>query len=113
MDRRERGRTGERAAERVLRRAGLVILARNWRGAGGEIDLAALEGDTLVFIEVKSRARGFEPGLPEVSRAQRRRTARAAHAFRSRYSVRELPFRFDLVTVSGGAIDWQKDYHGT
>jgi putative endonuclease len=113
MDRRERGRIGERAAEKLLRRAGMVILARNWRAAGGEIDLAALDGRTLVFVEVKSRSRGFVPGLPEVSRGQRRRTARAAQAFRTRYSVRELPFRFDLVTVSGDAIAWQKDYHGT
>ncbi|MHC4341380.1 MAG: YraN family protein, partial [Planctomycetota bacterium] len=49
MDRRERGKRGERAAERLLRKAGLVILARNWRAAGGELDLAALEGENLVF----------------------------------------------------------------
>lgn len=113
MDRRERGRTGERAAERMLRRAGMVILARNWRAAGGELDLAALDGDTIVFVEVKSRARGFEPGLPPVSAAQRRRTGRAARAFRARYAVQDRPFRFDLVTVSGSAIEWRKDYHGT
>ena len=55
MDQRETGRAGERIAERLLRRCGLIILARNWRAAGGELDLAALEGETLVFVEVKTR----------------------------------------------------------
>ncbi|MHC4959506.1 MAG: YraN family protein [Planctomycetota bacterium] len=115
MDRRERGRFGERAAERLLRRAGLTILARNWRGAGGELDLAALEDETFVFVEVKGRARGFDERSP-VNRSQRRRIGRAARAFRSRYGVRKRPFRLDLVTVSGNPADpaeltWVRNFH--
>mgnify|MGYP003701983737 CR=1 FL=1 len=99
MDRREFGRSGERAAERVLRRAGLIILARNWRASGGELDLAALEGETLVFVEVKSREGGFDAAHPPVSRHQR-----------------HLPFRFDLITVAGDprhprAITWNHRFH--
>jgi putative endonuclease len=102
----------------MLRRAGLVILARNWRAAGGEIDLAALEGETLVFVEVKSRARAFPDERPVVSAAQRRRTARATRAFRERFGVSHLPFRFDLVTVTGDparprTLDWEKSYLGS
>jgi putative endonuclease len=116
MDRREFGRRGERFAERVLRRAGLTILARNWRAAGGELDLAALEGETLVFVEVKTRESGFSREHPPVSRHQRRRIARAARAFRQRYGVRHLPFRFDLITVAGDprrprAITWSRRFH--
>lgn len=118
MDRREHGRRAEQAAERMLRRAGLTILARNWRGAGGEIDLAALEGETLVFVEVKSRAGAFPDDLPPVREGQRRRTARASRAFRERFGVAHLPFRFDLVTVTGNpkrpaTLDWAKSYRGT
>ncbi len=87
-----------------MRKAGLVILARNWRAAGGELDLAALEGETLVFIEVKSRRGEFHPDHAPVSSSQRRRIAQAARAFRSRFGVRHLPFRYDLVTVTG-ALD--------
>ncbi len=99
----------------MLRRAGLIILARNWRAAGGEIDLAALEGETLVFVEVKSRAGDFPEDLPPVRAAQRRRTARATRAFRERFGVAHLPFRFDLVTVTGDperprSLDWAKRY---
>jgi putative endonuclease len=85
----------------MLRRAGLVILARNWRAGGGEIDLAALEGETLVFVEVKSRAGAFPDDRPAVTAAQRRRIRHASRAFRDRFGVAHLPFRFDLVTVTG------------
>lgn len=99
----------------MLRRAGLIILARNWRAAGGEIDLAALEGETLVFVEVKSRAGEFPEDVPTVRAAQRRRNARASRAFRERFGVTHLPFRFDLVTVTGDParprdLDWAKSY---
>jgi hypothetical protein len=50
------GRRGERAAERHLRRCGYRIVARNFRAAGAEIDLIAMDGDTLVFVEMKTRS---------------------------------------------------------
>jgi len=111
--RRALGGAGERAAERLLRRAGLVVLARNWRGSGGEIDLAALEGETIVFVEVKSRAEAFPAEYPAIRAAQRRRIVRAARAFRGRYGVEHHPYRFDLVTVEGdpdepGAVVWHR-----
>ncbi len=114
-DRREHGRRAELAAERMLRRRGLVILARNWRAAGGELDLAALEGETLVFVEVKSRAGAFPEDRPLVRAAQRRRTARASRAFRERFGVAHLPLRFDLVTVTGdpkcpASLSWSRGY---
>ncbi|MFC7308767.1 YraN family protein [Streptomyces monticola] len=50
------GTYGENLAARRLTEAGLAILARNWRsGHGGEIDIVALDGDTLVICEVKTR----------------------------------------------------------
>lgn len=104
-----RGRSGERAAERALRDAGLDLLARNWRGGGGELDLVALDGETLVFVEVKSRA-AFDPARAKVRTGQRRRNASAARAFRARFGVSDLAYRFDLVTVEGDppALDWRR-----
>ena len=49
--------------ERHLRRSGYRILARNFRARGAEIDLVAMDGETLVFVEVKTRARR-KPGCP-------------------------------------------------
>jgi len=102
--RRQRGALAERTAERILRRAGAVVLARNWRGAGGELDRVVLDADgrTIVFVEVKSRREGdFRADRRPVSRAQQRRIGAAARAFRRRYGVGRRPFRFDLVTVGG------------
>jgi putative endonuclease len=52
----ELGRRGERIAERALAARGYEILDRNWRCPDGEIDLVALDGEALVFIEVKTRS---------------------------------------------------------
>ena len=54
------GQHGEDLAHRWLRRNGFTVVARNWRPpqGGGEIDIVAWEGDSLVFVEVKSRASG-------------------------------------------------------
>ena len=111
--RRALGDQGERTAERLLRRAGLIVLARNWRGGGGELDRVLLEGDTLVFVEVKTRTAGFDDrdAYDPVSYAQRLRNRRAARAFRRRHGVTDLPVRFDLVTVTGSRAEWEKDYY--
>ena len=114
-ERRQIGKRGERAAERRLKRAGLVILARNWRGGGGELDLAALDGETLVFIEVKTRSTWREKDARPVSVAQRRRIGAAAGSFRFRFGVAQLPYRFDLIEVDAtrGTLRWKKNYDRT
>ncbi len=58
------GRWGEGVAATHLEAHGYTILARNWRCAAGEIDLVARDGETLVFVEVKTR-RGRAYGAPE------------------------------------------------
>jgi putative endonuclease len=50
------GRRGERVAERYLRRAGYVVLARNWRCPEGELDLVLTDGRRIVVCEVKTRS---------------------------------------------------------
>ena len=107
------GLRGERVAERHLRKKGLVVLARNWRGGGGELDLALLDGNTLVFVEVKTRSKQREDARRPVSMAQRRRTATAARTFRRRFGVANLPVRFDLIEVDAlsDTIRWEKNYY--
>ena len=55
-DAQDLGRRAEKAAERELRRRGYRIVARGLRTAGGEIDLVALDGDTVCFVEVRARS---------------------------------------------------------
>jgi len=94
------GRRGERAAEKYLRRNGYRIVARNFRAAGAEIDLVAIDGDTLVFVEVKTR-RSRGAGAPEEAVDERKQTRmrRAAEVFARRYRAEEIEMRFDIVAV--------------
>jgi putative endonuclease len=94
-----RGRGGERAAAAFLRRRGWRVLAANWRGAGGELDLVAVRGSTVAFCEVKTR--GDRRALAETLTAlQRVRIARAAEAFLAAHpELAGLVVRFDLITV--------------
>jgi putative endonuclease len=94
------GRRGERAAERYLRGNGYRIVARNFRAAGAEIDLVAMEGDTIVFVEVKTR-RSRAAGAPEEAVDERKQTRmrRAAEVFARRYRADEVEMRFDIIAV--------------
>ena len=96
------GRRGEQLAARHLKRCGYLILARNYRAAGGEIDLVALDDRTLVFVEVKLRAGlGFGTPVEAVDFDKRERIRRAAAGFISWRGAENLPVRFDVVALSG------------
>src|SRR5271168_3989450 len=97
------GRRGERAAEKYLKRNGYRIVARNFRAAGAEIDLVAIDGETLVFVEVKTR-RTRTAGAPEEAVDERKqlRMRRAAEAFIAQYRAGEKELRFDIVAVDAG-----------
>ena len=94
------GRRGERAAETYLRRSGYRIVARNFRAAGAEIDIVAMDRETLVFVEVKTR-RSREAGAPEeaVDERKQKRMRRAAEIFAMRYRADDITMRFDIVAI--------------
>jgi putative endonuclease len=96
------GDRGERAAARYLRRKGLRVITRGYRGPSGEIDLVAREGDRLVFVEVKTRRRG-QPA-EAVNPAKQRKLTLTALDFLKRFDLLDVPFRFDIV-----AIVWPDD----
>jgi putative endonuclease len=97
------GQHGERLAARYLLRRGWRILARNWHGGGGEIDLVAARGGVVAFVEVK--ARGDPAALDDpVTPAQRMRLIRAASAFLACHPELDRAWaRFDLIAVDTGA----------
>ena len=99
-----RGVRGETFAYWFLRRQGYVFVARNYvpRGAKGEIDLAGYDGDTLAFIEVRTRtAREDQAALPELSVTAEKQQAvtRTAKRFLLERHVKWRPMRFDVVAI--------------
>ena len=102
---RQRGRAGERVAERYLRQRGYRLLGRNLRSRVGELDLLmeSPEG-VLVVVEVKARvgrAPVRETGRPEarVNAAKRRKIAALASQLARRQKLEHRPWRFDVVGV--------------
>ena len=109
------GRAGEHFAERILRDAGLTIVARRFRRRGGELDLVALDGATLVFVEVKTRRPGpYGGAIQAVSRTQRRRLVSIARRYLRESGQAWRPARFDVVAVTSDpagklAAQWIRD----
>ncbi len=100
------GSDAEQLAENCLVRAGLEIVARNYRTRFGEIDLIARDGQTLVFVEVRLRSNPrFGGAAASIDSHKRARIISAAHQFLSRIG-RNPPCRFDVVTVEGGSPTW-------
>ena len=95
------GRRGESAAARHLRRQGYRILARGDRLWPGELDLVAMDGRTIVFVEVKTR-QSQDAGHPSeaVDPAKQRRLTRLAVTFLKRHGLLEYPARFDVIAVT-------------
>jgi putative endonuclease len=96
------GRRGEDIAHRFLQRAGIIVVARNYRQStgSGELDLVGWDQDTLVFIEVKSRQTD-EYGSPDraIGREKWSHLVRAARDFARHAEVPWEKVRFDIVNV--------------
>lgn len=94
------GARGEQVAARYLRQLGWRILARDHRNALGEIDLIALDGNSVVFVEVKTRKHS-DRGLPAdaVNAEKQRRLTRAAMAYLKRRGWLERTARFDVIAI--------------
>ena len=104
------GQLGEVYAAAYLQQLGFRLVAanfkipvgRNLRGVviNSEIDLIAYEGETLCFIEVKTRASDwFAPPQVNVDRRKQRHIARAARAYRRMLGLESEPYRYDVITV--------------
>ena len=104
------GTLGESYAAAYLDQIGYRLVAanftlpvgRNLRGAiiNAEIDLIAYDGDTLCFIEVKTRSSDwFAPPEVNVDLRKRRQITRAARVYRQMLGIEKEPHRYDVVTV--------------
>ena len=99
-----RGAAAEGLAARFLVARGLVIVQRNYRCRGGEIDLIARDGTTLVFVEVRTR-RGAYPGMAALSitRTKARKLLVAVERYIEQHpDAADMPLRIDVVAIELG-----------
>jgi putative endonuclease len=95
------GNRGERIAAKALKKAGYRILGRNVRLGRNELDLIAQEGDTVAFVEVKTRHESDVYGAADnITATKRRNLLQAARAYLAEARQDGLYYRFDVVTVT-------------
>jgi putative endonuclease len=105
---RQLGGRGEEIAAAYLSQRGYVILDRNWRCSAGELDIVACEGETLVFVEVRTR-RGDRFGSAEesVTRAKQARLVELAQTFLQEKRLADRNWRIDVMAIEldpGGRV---------
>ena len=113
MDKQTLGKWGEDFTCRYLQQNGYEIIARNVHSRYGEIDMIAVDGPYIVFIEVKTRAQDAGTGpLEAVTPAKQRRIIQTALCYLQEHPSRLQP-RFDVAAVvvgeEGLAIEYLKD----
>lgn len=105
MNTRAAGAVAEEIAAKYLEKSGYEILERNYVSAGAEIDLVAVDGDTLVFAEVKSSSLPFGAAAERVNAAKRARYVRAAKAFVAARKAFGMNVRFDVMEIKPGGVN--------
>lgn len=104
------GRFGEELAARFLERSGYRLVMANFKvpvgrnrlgvSVSGEIDLVGLDGETLCFVEVKTRSSDeFASPLASVDLRKQRQLTRTARVYRKVFRLRDVKFRFDVVSI--------------
>ena len=100
VQRYELGIVGEDLAVDELAARGYAILERRYRTAHGDIDIIALDGETLVFVEVRAKATAeCGTAAESVTRDKQRRVVRMAAAYLARHNLVDPPCRFDVVAI--------------
>ncbi|MBN2159106.1 MAG: YraN family protein [Spirochaetes bacterium] len=111
---RDLGAGGEELAVEFLEGRNFRVIERNYRyGKSGEIDIIARRDTCIIFVEVKNRISDrFGGALYSISAKKKRNLKAAARSFiasRPEYDSPEYIFRFDLISIRDGGIDWIED----
>ena len=99
-----KGRMGEDRACEYLSARGMEPLQRRYHSPYGEIDLVMRDGETLVFVEVKTRETGEKgAGLLAITPAKQKRLAQTALFYMAEFTP-DCPIRFDAVEITPGGV---------
>ncbi len=101
MSRKATGQAGEEAAARFLRGSGYKILERNFSTPLGEIDIVALDGKVVCFVEVRTRTSDAHgSALEALTAAKQRQITKAALAYLKARRLEDVDVRFDFAAVT-------------
>ena len=102
-ERLELGKFGEDLAFKKIKRLGYKKIIRNYRCPLGEVDLIAKDGDTLVFIEIKTRkGRTTDYAKEAVNKRKKRQISKVALAYMKSMDCSDARARFDVVAICVG-----------
>jgi len=105
MQRQALGILGENLAVAEVERRGYAILARRYRTRHGEIDIVARDGETIVFVEVKTKDTAeFGTAAEAVTARKQRRVISMAVDYLARNRLTTQPCRFDVVAIDGAVL---------
>lgn len=97
----ELGRSGEQYAAEYLIAKGYAILARNWRVGHLEVDIIGMEGDEVVFVEVKTRQGGdVDAAVMAVDAAKQQNLVSASRVFMKAAGLPHHRIRYDIIAVN-------------
>jgi putative endonuclease len=99
--RRQQGQHGEQMAVQFLQRQGYRIQQQNYRCRGGEVDIIAWDGPTLVFIEVKTKGQtAFGAPQAMVHGQKQKKIVHVAMVYVQQHKMQEVNIRFDVVAIT-------------
>lgn len=98
------GSDAEDLAAEFLLNQGYTLLTRRFKAGRGEIDLVALDGETLVFVEVKLRQGRWFSATEAVTPQKKGRIVSASQAYLERYDGPERPVRYDVVAIDSAGV---------
>lgn len=105
-DKQANGAAAEARAATYLMQQGLQLITRNFRCRGGEIDLIMRDGSSLVFVEVRARARAdFGGAAASITATKQARIILAARHYLMQNRI-DSPCRFDAVLIQAGQLQW-------
>jgi putative endonuclease len=100
----QKGLNGESRAIRYLQNRGMVLLQTRYRSPFGEIDAVMMDGDTLVFVEVKARNTGASgSGLSAVGKRKQAKLIKTALQYLAEYGC-EYAARFDVIELPADGV---------
>lgn len=94
------GKQGEMSAAKYLKDKGYTVVTQNYRCTYGEVDIIAKDGETIVFVEVKTRSsKAFGTPLAAVDYRKQQQISKTAFAYIEEQRLGDLDARFDVISI--------------